>query len=331
MVMLLTSYEYANASTALALKDSGADTYLAQGVKSNRTTMVGTIYVYLTPTGAPGGYVYIELQDSSHTAVENGISEGIPVTSLTAGWNAFVFDRDARPVISDSTQHYIALKHSGYTYGASDNVTWACDQSTPHYIRGVGKTYNAAWTVIGTGTDFIFRMYSGYRTTIYSKLNEVESFVRNLTLDGRFTDTTSPVVSAVMDFEDTVSDMIDGWLLGAGITAPLSDTTAQNIIRSYANHCVALECEMTQNTSGFTNQSGRTRSGAFKIMCDTLRNDLSAGGNVADAIKEAQDGESVGGADGLTAGMIEDSERDDRDDDTSLIQPTFKTDMWNRT
>lgn len=328
--MLLTNYEYENASTSIELKDTGADTYLAQGIKVNRTTRVGTIYLYLTPTGAPGGYVYLEIQDNANGVVENGTSEGVPVTSLSAGWNAFTFDQDARPIVSKDAQHYIALKHSGYTYGASDNVAWSCDQSSPHYIRGVGKTYNASWTTIGTDTDFIFRVYSGYRTVTYSRMTEIEALVRNLTLGGRFTDTTNPTVSSVMDFEDTVADMIDGWLLGSSITAPLTDSTAQNIIRSYANHCVALECEMTQNTSGFTNQSGRTRAGSFKIMCDILKDDLADGGNISDALQEAQDSESVSGADGLTAGMIEESERDDRDDDTDLIQPTFKNDMWLR-
>jgi hypothetical protein len=127
-----------------------------------------------------------------------------------------------------------------------------------------------------------------------------------------------------------VADMIDGWLTGAGITAPLTSETSKNIIRAYANQCVALECEMTQSTSGFTNQSGRTRAGAFKIMCDILRNDLAEGGNITDALLEVEDDIQIGGGDGLTAGMIEDSDRDDRDDDTTLIQPLFKNDMWDR-
>jgi hypothetical protein len=329
--MLLTNYEYANASTSVALKDSGADTYLAQGVKVNRTSNVGMIYIYLTPTGAPGGYLYVELQDSANGVVENGTSEGIPVTSLVDGWNAFMFDLDARPVISNETQHYIALKHSGYTYGASDNVVWSCDQATPHYIRGVGKTYNGAvWSALGSDTDFIFRIYSGHRVTIYSRLNEVEALTKNLTKLGRYTDTSMLTVSSVMDFEDAVAGMIDGWLIGAGITAPLTDDVAKDMIRSYANQCVALECEMTQNTAGFTTESSRTRAGSFKLMCDVLMKDLAKGGNITDALLETEDGVQIGGGDGLTAGMIEDSDRDDRDDDTTLIQPTFKNDMFDR-
>jgi len=329
--MLLTNYEYENASTSLELKDSGADTYLAQGIKVNRTTSVGTVYLYLTVTGAPGGYVYVEIEDSGHNSVDNGISEGVPVASLSAGWNAFTFDQDARPVISNDTKNYIALKHSGYTYGASDNVAWSCDQSAPHYIRGVGETYNTGtWSVIGTDTDFVFRVYSGFRTTIYSKLNEIEALMRNLTDLGRFTDTTVPTVSNVMDSEDTVADMIDGWLIGAGVTAPLTDSDAQNIIRRYANHCVGLECELTQNTTGFTNQSDRTRAGALKLLCDTLRLDLEAKGNITSALLSLEDSVSASGADGLTAGMVDVSDRDDRDDDTTLIQPLFKIKDFQR-
>ena len=328
--MLLTNYEYENASTSLELKDSGADTYLAQGIKSYRTTNIGTVYLYLTPTGSPGGYVYVEVQDNVNAVVDNGTSFGIPVESLVVGWNAFTFDGDARPLISSETQHYIALKHSGYTYGAAANVAWSCDQDSPHYTRGVGKTYNVAWAALGTDTDFIFRVYSGFRTTIYSKMNEIEALMRNLTDLGRFTDTTVPTVSNVMDSEDTVADMIDGWLIGAGVTAPLTDSDAQNIIRRYANHCVGLECELTQNTTGFTNQSDRTRAGALKLLCDTLRLDLEAKGNITSALLSLEDSVSASGADGLTAGMVDVSDRDDRDDDTTLIQPLFKIKDFQR-
>jgi len=328
--MLLTNYEYSNASTALALKTTGADTYLAQGIKINRATSVGSVYVYLTPSGTPGGYLYIEIQDTSNALITDGTSLGVPVTSLSAGWNEFTFDQDARPSLSDDTQYYIAIKHSGYTYSAANNVTWACDQSAPHYTRGVGKTYNASWTALAIGTDFIFRIYSGTRTTIYSRLNEVEALMRNLTASGRFTSATVPTVSNVMDFEDTVADMIDGWLTGAGVTAPLTDSTAKNVIRSYANHCVARECEMTQNTIGFTNQSDRTRAGAFNILCDTLRKDLEDGGNITDALLDLEDSISIGGGSGLTAGMVDKDDRDDRDDDTTLIQPLFKINDWKR-
>ena len=330
--MLLTSYEEGNISTTVALTSSSDDQNLAQGIKIYRVTPIGTVYLYLTPSGTPGGYVYVEIQDNSNSALKNGTSEAIPVTSLVTGWNAFTFDRDARPIIADDTQHYVALKHSGYTYSSSNNVKWSCDQSTPHYTRGVGKTYDGAtWSAISTGTDFIFKLYSGYRTSVYSKINEVEALVKNLTNLGRFDDSNSPITAtAVLDFEETVADAIDGWLKGAGITAPLG-SDAQSIVRSYANQCVALECEMTQNTAGFTNQSERTRAGAFKIMCDTLKNDLAEGGPISDALRDEQDDISAGGGDGLTAGMIEDSDRDERDEDTSLIQPIFKNDMWVRT
>jgi len=329
--MLLTSYEYANASTSVALTSSGADQYLSQGIKVNRTTNVGTVYLYLTVTGAPGGYVYVEIEDGGHNSADGGISNGIPVTSLESGWNAFTFDKDARPVISNNTKNYISLKHSGYTYGAAANVTWSCDQAAPHYTRGVGETYNTGvWSAIATGTDFVFKIYSGFRTTVYSRLNEVEALMRNLTDSGRFTDTTVPTVSNVMDFEDTVADMIDGWLAGAGVTAPLTDDTAKNVIRSYANHCTARECEMTQNTIGFTSQSDRTRAGAFNMLCETLRNDLKSGGNITDALLSLEDSISIGGGSGLTAGMVDKDDRDDRDDDTTLIQPLFKINDWKR-
>ena len=127
-----------------------------------------------------------------------------------------------------------------------------------------------------------------------------------------------------------VADKIDGWLIGAGVTAPLTSSTALSIVRPYANQCTALECEMTQNTAGFTSESGRTKAGAFNLMCDILRKDLEKKGSITDALLDAQDDVQFGASEGLTAGMIEEDDRDDRDEDTDLIQPLFKNDMWDR-
>ena len=328
--MLLANYESTNISTTVTITSAGANQTLAQGTKLRRVANVGMVYVYLTLTGAPGGYLYVDILDSSHVTVTNGVSNAIPAASITAGWNVFYYDRDARPSLAASTLYYVSLKHSGYTADASNYVAWSCDQSSPHYILGVGEQYSgSAWAALVTGTDFVFRIYSGYRATVYSKIDEVEALSKSLTTGGTF-DTASPVTAkSAMDFEEVVADKIDGWLTGAGITAPLTATTAQSIMRPYANQCVALECEMTQNTAGFTSESGRTKAGAFNLMCDILRKDLAAKGTITDALLETQDDVQFGGGEGLTAGMVESDDRDERNDDSDLIQPLFKGDMWD--
>jgi hypothetical protein len=65
-------------------------------------------------------------------------------------------------------------------------------------------------------------------------------------------------------------------------------------------------------------------------MCDILRKDLEKKGSITDALLDAQDDVQLGASEGLTAGMIEEDDRDDRDEDTDLIQPIFKNDMWDR-
>jgi len=328
--MLLTVYDSENISTTITLTSSSTNQRLAQGIKARRAGVVGMVYVYLTLTGAPGGYLYIEVESATHTAVTNGISNAIPTGSITAGWNVFYYDRDARPALTAGTQFYISLKHSGYTADASNYVAWSCDQASPHYVLGVGEEYSgAAWAAISTGTDFVFKVYSGYRTTVYSKLDEVEALSKTLTTSGTFDTASAVTAKAAMDFEESVADKIDGWLTGAGITAPLTATTALSIVRPYANNCVALDCEMTQNTAGFTTESGRTKAGALNLMCDILRKDLMSKGTITDALLETQDDVQFGGSEGLTAGMIEQDDRDDRDEDTDLIQPLFKGNMWD--
>ena len=328
--MLLANYESTNISTTVTLTSTGANQQLAQGIKARRVASIGMVYVYLALTGAPGGYLYVDILDSSHVTVTNGVSNAIPSASITAGWNVFYYDRDARPSLAASTLYYISIKHSGYTADASNYVAWSCDQSSPHYILGVGEQYSgAAWAAISTVTDFVFRVYSGYRTTIYSRIDEIEPMIKELTTAGVLDTSSTVTARAVMDFEELVADKIDGWLIGAGITAPLTETVAQSIVRPYANQCTALECLMTQNTSGFTTESGRTKAGTFNLMCDILRKDLASKGTITDALLESEDDIEFGGSDGLTAGMVEADDRDDRDEDDDLIQPMFKGHMWD--
>ena len=328
--MLLTVYDSENISTTITLTSASANQQLSQGIKARRAGVVGMVYVYLTLVGAPGGYLYIDVESSSHAAVTNGASNAIPTASVTAGWNVFYYDRDARPALTAGTQFYISLKHSGYTQDATNYVAWSCDQSSPHYVLGVGEQYSgAAWAAITPGTDFVFKVYSGYRTAVYSKLDEVEALSKSLTTSGSFDTASAVTAKSALDFEESVADKIDGWLTGAGVTVPLTSATAQSIVRPYANQCVALECEMTQNTAGFTSESGRTKAGAFNLMCDILRKDLMSKGTIADALLETQDDVQFGGSEGLTAGMIESDDRDERDNDSDLIQPLFKGDMWD--
>jgi hypothetical protein len=329
--MLLTQYDDQN--TTITLTSSGADQQLAQGFQFKRDANIGRVYLHLSVTGTPGGYLQIEIQSDdsgvpSGTAIDAGASEPILVSEAESGTlNAFHFDLDDRPAGSANTQYHIVLKSgAGYTQDASNYVAIGGDQTTPHYTRGAGSTYDGAdWTTIATDTDFTFSMYSGTNREVYSVIREVEALTRHLTNAGKYDSTTVPTSANVMDFEESVSAMIDGWLKGAGVQTPITSSDSQKILRNYANYCVALNCEMTQRTAGFRSQESDTRAAAFRNMCYDLKRDTEKNGPITKTIKGSDPSSSAG----LTCGMIDVTERENRQDDDTIIQPRFEVGMFD--
>lgn len=332
--MLLAEYASTNRSADIILASSGANNQLAQGFMVKRACSVGRIYIYASLTGTPGGYLYVQIQSNSTglpsgTVITNGTSGGVLTGAISAGLNAFDFDMDSRPSLTLGTQYHIVIRSGGgYTADATNYVSIGVDQLAPHYNDGAGATYNVAWAAIGTASDFPFQVYSGQRATVYSNIREVEALTRHLTVNGKYTDASIPSAADVMDFEDSVSQMIDGWLKAAGITTPLTSTAAKDMVRMGANYCVVMNCEMTQRTAGFRAQESDTRAGAARTVCMALQKDILEG-KLKDAIKEEQDGADVSGVEALTAGQIDSDERDERADSTSIMQPIFSTGMWS--
>ncbi len=336
--MLLTEYTTQNATVTLT--SSSTDQQLGQGFYINRIAHVGKIRLYLAREGSPGGYLQVELQGDASGVPDgeentNGISEPILVSGIgeALGWVDFEFDVDVKPQLSSTATYHIVLRAAGgYTQSSGNLIAWGCDQATPFYTRGVGSTYNgSAWSALGTGTDFVFQIYTGRRTLVYSRLSEVEALTRHFTDkdDKQYNATTNPTIFDVLDFEESTSDTVDAWLAGAGISSPLSTTEAQAMIRNSVNYCVALNCEMTARSAGFRSQDSETRPAAFKSMCAELHDDLAKNGIIAKGIKDAEGNVSASGASGLTAGQIEKSERDASLDDDTLIQSFFQTGMWD--
>jgi len=332
--MLFTQYIVVDDS--ITLSSSGANNRLAQGIKIKRDAVIGRIYLYLTLEGAPGGYLQASLYDDGggpSSLITNGASDPVLCTSIVSGWNAFDFNTDIRPQISDSEQMYIVLTSSGgYAADATNYVAWNGDQTTPHYTDGAGYTYDAAWTALSTATDLAFKIYSGVRQYVYSKLRDVEHLSVPLTDrddNKRFNFDTNPSIEAVLDYEGTVADRVDSWVAGAGLSAPLTATADINLVRGPANYCVALECEMMHRTAGFYTQEGDTRAAALRKMCNELRDDLAKSGAIYLALRASQDGTQTSGSGALSAGQISEEERDERGADNDIIQPAFEVGMWD--
>ena len=335
--MLLAEYASSNYDTDITLTHTGANQQLAQGFRVSRDCVVGRIYVYLTLTGSPDGYVYLEIQSDdggipNKTALTSGASEYKRCTSISDGMNYFDWPLDERPELEAKHKYHVVLKSSGYTQDSSNLVAMGGDQSSPHYNNGAGSTYDGTdWTAIGTATDFTFQIYSGHSITTYSNIREVEALTRHLTTSGKFTNSPSagkPTAADVMDFEDTTSQMIDGWLAAAGITPPLTATTSKAMVKQGANYCVVLNVEMTQVSAGFKTENSDTRAGAARTMCMQLQKQIMDGA-LKDALKQEEGGADVSGVDALTAGQIDSDERDSRVDNDDIVQPIFSTGMFN--
>jgi hypothetical protein len=333
--MLLT--QYTTISSAVDLTSSGADQQLAQGFKLKRAAVAGRVYLYLAKTGSPTGYLQVEFYtDASGPSalMTNGASNPVLCSDITTGWNAFDFDLDARPKLSAGTQYYIVLKATSYDGdGATAYIEWHGDQTAPHYIDGAGYTYNgSAWAALATATDFAFKIYSGRREYVYSSAYALEGMNPSFTKSDdsyRFNHSSLPSIQAVLDFEENVARMIDAWIIGAGLDAPLTESEQIDLVSQYANQCVALDIELTHRTAGFYTQEGGTRAAALRQMCNTLRDDLANNGPISEALRAEQVGTEPGASSALTAGHIESADVDDRDEDTDLVQPRFKMGMWD--
>lgn len=332
--MLITKYEIQNIGLTL---DSTTE-QLAQGIKATRDISVGVINLYLGITGIPGGYVYLEIQEDAdglpaNIPIDNGVS--LPILSsaiTTAGEYSFVFETDVQPILLGNTPYHIVIKTANYTADATNYIQWYADQLTPHYQKGTASSYDGTtWTTITTTTSFYFSVYSSNRITNYPSLQQIESLTKSLTASasGKYDTTTIPSITEVLAFQDDVTAMLDGLLVGAGIAVPITEASV-GIIRLYANNCVAMQCEMTQMSAGFRSDNSDTRAAAFKRMCDTLVNDLTSGGNITEAIKQIETGADVSGVGGLSAGTVFADERAENEANDNVVQSTFKVGMFRQ-
>jgi len=330
--MLITSYSVYNTDVAI----DTTNTRLAQMFTTTRDVQIGRVYVYITVTGTPGGYVYLELQDDSDDVpsgdvVDNGTSEPLLISDITDGLNYIDFDVDARPMVVANTPYHIVVRtSSGYTADATNYISIGVDQTDPYYMRGAASEYaSATWGAISPASVFDFAIYTGTRTTMYPSLQQVEALTASLTesASGKYTADTIPTIAQVTDFIDDVSSMIDGLLNGAGIDTPISAESI-SVIKTYASQCTALQCEMTQMSAGFRADNSDTRAAAFKRMCDVLTKDIMESGNITMSIKEIETGGDVSGSSAVSAGGIYTEDREEAAEDDSLIQPIFSTDMF---
>jgi len=331
--------EYTTQNAGVDLTSTGADQQLGQRFRLHRAAPIGRVSLYLKKVGSPAGYLVVDLQytssdNPSGSVIGSCTSTPVIMSGVGTGYTWVDFDilDDAREIISPLTSYHVVLRSSGYTYANGvTEIVWGCDQTAPIYLDGEGEAYSgSAWSNIGTDTDFCFKLFSRERV-VYTSLSEIEASTRHLTDKGKYNTDSAVSIMAVMDFEEDTCNEVDSWLAGAGFDTPLTDDTAIKLIRSYANFGVAMRCELTQRTAGFTIGETDTRAGAFRSQYYYLRDELQDGGAMVDMLVSIglDRTTSTKLSSGLTAGHIDVDERDDYRDDEDIISPTFKTDMWD--
>jgi hypothetical protein len=159
------------------------------------------------------------------------------------------------------------------------------------------------------------------RADSYSTAAEVTAFTRHL-LAGQsaFNSTTRPTVTELDKFIDRASGILNSALVGSGLAAPITNSTAKLACDDWVTARSAEYVELTQRGVGYSEGEG-SRTASFRNMAKSANQFVTENrlGFVRLGVTV-----SHGKAEGLAfTGLDARSERDDPDD-TALVQPFFR-------
>lgn len=161
----------------------------------------------------------------------------------------------------------------------------------------------------------------------YSSTGEVKAFTRHL-LDGQsgFNSTTRPTGTELERFLVRASSYLDMALIGAGLAAPVTNSTAKPILDDWVTMRGAAYVELTQRGAGF-GSGENTREQFFMSLAPEAREFV---GGFRLALARAGVTVNHGMAEALSfTGLDAESERADPDD-TSLAQPLFIRNLFDQ-
>ena len=164
------------------------------------------------------------------------------------------------------------------------------------------------------------------RSDSYSSTGEVVAFTRHL-LEGQsaFNSTTRPTSSEVERFIDRASGVLNVALVKAGLSAPITNSTAKLSCSDWVTARAAEYVELTQRGAGF-NSDENTRYVGFRNMSKSA--DAFAEENAL-GFKYLGVSVSHGVSDGLAfTGQDAAPDREDPED-TSLRQPLFRRGLFD--
>lgn len=166
----------------------------------------------------------------------------------------------------------------------------------------------------------------GIRADSYSSTSEVKAFVMHL-MDGQSTwnSTTRPTGPQVEKFIDRASGMLNLALVGAGFSAPVTNSTAKLACDDWVTQRATEYVELTQRGVGYSDAEG-SRTASFSNLAK----------RAADFVAENKQGfirlgvtQGYKLSDGLLfTGMDAAGQRSDPGD-SSLAQPKFTRDLFD--
>jgi hypothetical protein len=134
-----------------ALRDATARTQISQGFKPNTSSTVTKVRLWLKKVGTPTGNINIEIQTDnsgvpSGTAVTNGTSDNVDVSTLTTSYDWIEFTFSTNPSLTASTQYHLVLQ-GDFTVNSSNYVHWGADDYDVVYPDGSMSVYDGTtWT-----------------------------------------------------------------------------------------------------------------------------------------------------------------------------------------
>lgn len=150
-------------TTDYALRDTVARTQISQGFKPNTSSTVTKVRLWLKKTSTPTGNINIAIQTNnsgvpSGTAVTNGTSENLDISTLTTTYQWYTFTFFTNPSLTVGTQYHIVLQGSN-TINGTAYAQWGVDNYDVVYPDGSISVYDASTWIADTIYDAIFEVY----------------------------------------------------------------------------------------------------------------------------------------------------------------------------
>ena len=146
-----------------AVRDAAARTQISQGFKPGTSAAVQKVRLWLKKTSTPTGNINIEIQTDSSgkpsgTAVTNGTSANIDISTLTTSYDWYTFTFTTSPSLTSGTQYHIVLQGDN-TINGTAYANWGADDYDLVFADGSMSDYDGTTWAANERYDAIFEVY----------------------------------------------------------------------------------------------------------------------------------------------------------------------------